>query len=160
MISLGVFNGYIPNKKKFPQYLSFRCGMTHLDYSLKELRNTFKIQKELLKTEMNHDEITADNSRDKVNVWLRYAKDDVLCTAFSYAPYCKSMVEITGFSIKDCLSSPGLDWKNFISLRDEEGEPIYTYNDKYMRYFVRQSIKGGLFCAFNQYYKSKICDDF
>ena len=28
-----------------------------------------------------------------------------------------------------------------------------------MRWFVRQNIKGGRVCAFNQYYKSKICDD-
>ena len=28
-----------------------------------------------------------------------------------------------------------------------------------MRWFVRQSIKGGLVCAFNQYYKAKNCDD-
>ena len=29
-----------------------------------------------------------------------------------------------------------------------------------MRWFVRQSIKGGRLCAFNQYYKYKICDVF
>ena len=28
-----------------------------------------------------------------------------------------------------------------------------------MRWFVRQSIKGGRVCSFNQYYKSKHCDD-
>ena len=28
-----------------------------------------------------------------------------------------------------------------------------------MRYLVRQSFKGGRVCAFNQNYKSKICDD-
>ena len=28
-----------------------------------------------------------------------------------------------------------------------------------MRWFVRQSIKGGRVGAFNQYYKSKHCDD-
>ena len=28
-----------------------------------------------------------------------------------------------------------------------------------MRCFVRQSIKGGRVCAFNQYYRSKICDE-
>ena len=61
--------------------------------------------------------------------------------------------------MKDCLSLPGLGWKYFNSLRTEEYEPIYTYNDKYMRWFVRQSIKGGRVCAFNQYYKSKHCDD-
>ena len=31
--------------------------MTHLNYSLKKLGKTFKLQNELLKTEMNHDEV-------------------------------------------------------------------------------------------------------
>ena len=90
---------------------------------------------------------------------MPYVKNDVLCTAFSYARYCKAMEDITRFSMKDCLSLPGLGWKYFNSLRTEEDEPIYTYNDKYMRWFLRQSIKGGRVCAFNQYYKSKHCDD-
>ena len=61
--------------------------------------------------------------------------------------------------MKDCFSLPGLGWKSFNLLRTEEVEPIYTYNGKHMRWFVRQSIKGGRVCAFNQYYKSKHCDD-
>ena len=69
------------------------------------------------------------------------------------------MEEITGFSIKDCLSFPGLGLKYFNSLRTEEDEPIYTYNDKYKRWFVRQAAYGGRVCAFNQYYKSKHSDD-
>ena len=69
------------------------------------------------------------------------------------------MEKITGFSMKDCLSLPGLGWKYFNSLRTEEDEPIYTYNDKYMRRFVRQSIKGGRVCAFIQYFKSPVYDD-
>ena len=28
-----------------------------------------------------------------------------------------------------------------------------------MRWFVRQSIKGGRFCSFSQYYRPKICDE-
>ena len=36
IISLKIFNGYIEkNRKQIPQYLIFRCGMTHLNYSLK-----------------------------------------------------------------------------------------------------------------------------
>ena len=36
IIELKVFNGYIEkNKKQIPQYLHFRCGMTHLNYFLK-----------------------------------------------------------------------------------------------------------------------------
>ena len=107
---------------------------------------------------MNHNEVCSDTSKDKKHEWLDYVKNDVLCTGFSYARYSKAMEEITGFSMKDCLSLPGLRWKYFNSLRTEE-EPIYTYNDKYMRWFVRQSIKGGPVCAFNQYYKSKHCND-
>ena len=69
------------------------------------------------------------------------------------------MEENTRFSMKDCLSAPGLVWKYFNSMRDENDETIYTYNDKYMRHFVGQSTKGGRICAFNHYYKSKICYD-
>ena len=156
IIELKIFIGLIyKNNKQIPQYLHFRCGMTHLNYSLKKLGKTFELPKELLKTEMNHDDINADNYKDKKDIWLPYVKNDVLCTAYSYARYTGAMKEITGFSMKDCLSLPGLGWKYFNSLRTEEDEPIYTYNDKYMRWFVRQCIKGGRVCAFNQYYKSK-----
>ena len=156
IIEMKVFNGLIcKNNKQIPQYLHFRCGMTHLNYSLKKLGKTFELPKELLKTEMDHDGIDENNWRDKKDEWLPYVKNDVLCTAYSYARYIKDMEERTGFSMKDCLSLPGLGWKYFNSLRTEEDEPIYTYNDKYMRWFVRQSIKGGQVCAFIQYYKSK-----
>ena len=33
ILELKVFNGYIQNNKtQIPQYLNFRCGMTHLNY--------------------------------------------------------------------------------------------------------------------------------
>ena len=160
IISLKIFNGYIDKiKKQIPQHLIFRCGMTHLNYSLKKLGKTFELPKELLKTEMDHDEINANNYKDKKDIWLPYVKNDVLCTAYSYARHIEAMEEITGFSMKDCLSLPGLGWNYFNSLIKEEDEPMYTYNDKYMRWFVRNSIKGGRVCAFNQYYKSKHSDD-
>ena len=146
-------------KKTNSSKSSFKCGMTHLNYSLKKLSKTFKLQKELSKTEMNDDEVDGDNYRDKRNEWLPYVKNDVLCTAFSYARYIKAMEEITEFSMKDCLSLPGLGLKYFSSLRTEEHEPIYTYNDKYTRWFVRQDAYLGRVCAFNQFYKSKSCDD-
>ena len=91
--------------------------MTHLIYSLKKMGKTSKLQKELLKTEMNHDEVDGNNYKDKKGEWLAHVKNVVLCTAFSYARYCKAMEEITGFSIKNCLSLPGLGWKYFNSLR-------------------------------------------
>ena len=126
---------------------------------LKKLGKTFKLQNELLKTEMNHDDVFGDNYKNKINKWLPYVKNDVLCTAFSYARYIKAMQEEPGFSMKDCLSLPGLGLKYFNSLRTEEDEPTYTYNDKYMRHFVRQAAYEGRVCAFNQNYESNIYDD-
>ena len=82
--------------------------MTHLNYSLKKFCMTSKLQKELVKTEMDHDEPYSDTWKDKKSEWLGYVKNDVLCTAFSYAGYTKAMEEITVFSTKDCLSLPGL----------------------------------------------------
>ena len=67
--------------------------------------------------------------------------------------------KITRFSMKNCLFIPGLGWKYFNSLRTEEDQPIYNYNDKYMTWFVRQSKKGGRVCAFSQNYESRYCDD-
>ena len=133
--------------------------MTRLNYSPKKLGKTFKLQKDLSEIEMNHEEVSSDTWMDKKSEWLVYVKNDVSCTVFSYARYCKAMEDITGLSVKHFLSLPGLGWKYFNSLRTEEDEPIYTYNETYMSSFVRQSIKGGRVCAFNPYYKSKICDD-
>ena len=77
----------------------------------KKLGRTFKLQKELLKTEMDQDEIDGDNYKHKKDEWLDYVKNDVLCTAFSYARYTKAMEEITGSGMKGCLSIPGLGLK-------------------------------------------------
>ena len=103
-----------------------------------------------MKTELNHDDVNDNKYKDKKDERLVYVKNDVLCTAFSYASYCKAMEEFTEFSMKACLSAPGLGWKYFKSMRDESDEPSYTYNDKYLGDFVRRSIKRSRVCAFNQ----------
>ena len=69
------------------------------------------------------------------------------------------MEELTGFGMKNCLTLPSLANKYFNSLRDENDEPIYTYNDEFMRHFVRKSIKGGRCSALNQHYKSNISQE-
>ena len=51
------------------------------------------------------------------------------------------MPEYAGFSMKDFLSAPGLGWKFFKSLITEEDEPIYAYNDNYMRHLVKRTKK-------------------
>ena len=59
--------------------------------------------------------------------------------------------------MKKSFPSPG--WKYLDSLRDGSDEPIHTYKDMSMRWFVRQIIKGGRCSAFNQCCKSTIVDE-
>ena len=75
---------------------------------------------------MDPDEIDAINYKDKQDEWLDYVKQDMLCTAFSYAQKSKALEEITGFGMKICLSLRGLAWKYFNSSRTEGDELIYT----------------------------------
>ena len=108
---------------------------------------------------MDLDEINKDAWEDKEHDWLLYLKNDVLSTAFSYARFARGMQELTGCCLRISITLPSLANKYFNRLRDESVEPIYTYNDDYMRYFVRQSIKGGRCAALNQYYESAISDE-
>ena len=61
--------------------------------------------------------------------------------------------------MKNSLTLPALANKYFNRSKDESDEPIYTYNNEFMRHFVRQSIKGGRCGSYNQYYKSNISDE-
>ena len=93
---------------------------------MKKFGRNFKLQKEILKTEMNHDEVDSKDYKDKKHERLDYVKqDDVFCTAFSYARKNNAMYEVTGFSTKDSSSAPGLGWKYFNSMRVAINEPIY-----------------------------------
>ena len=159
IVSLQIFNGYVDQNKKIPQYVHLRCGLLHIKDSLKNIGKSYKLQPCLLKQELEHDEIFEDNWEEKENQWLPYLNNDMLSTAFSYAKYSKRIEELTGFGMKNSLTLPSLANKYFNSLRDENDEPIYTYNDEFMRHFVRKSIKGGRCSALNQYYKSKISQE-
>ena len=83
----------------------------------------------------------------------------MLTTAFSYARYAKGFEELTGFGMKNSITLPSLEKIFFKSLRDENNEAIYNYNDEFMIHFVRQSIKGGRCLVLNQNYKSNISDE-
>ena len=86
-------------------------------------------------------------------------ENDVLSTAFTYARHIKGLEELTKFRMKSSITLPCLAKKYFNSLRDENDEPIYSYNDEYVRYVFRQSIKVGRCGIFNHYYKSSISDN-
>ena len=61
--------------------------------------------------------------------------------------------------MKNLTILPSLANKFFISFREESDEPICTYNDEKLRYFVRQSIKRGRCSSLNQHYNSTISNE-
>ena len=61
IVSLKLFNGYVDEKKKIPQYVRFRCGRVHISKSLKKIGEIYKLQPSLLKQEMEHNEVYQDN---------------------------------------------------------------------------------------------------
>ena len=163
IINMKIYNGMCdikPNIKGKPQYLIFNCSANHMKSSLRKLGETYKLQTEVLKQEIDHTEIYEDTWESQRDIWEPYLRMDILTLAIIYARYSLSMKEISGFGMKDCLSLPSLGWKYFNLTRDQPDliEPIYTYTDKYMRHFVRQSIKGGKVGAFNQIYESEVSD--
>ena len=105
-----------------------------------------------------NDDVYEDTWKDKENEWIFYLKN-VLTTAFGYARYTKGMEDLTGFGMKNSLTLQSLAIKFFNSSRDENDEPVYSYYDKYMRYFVQKSIKGGRCVAQNHYYESIVFDE-
>ena len=62
------------------------------------------------------------------------------------------MKKMIGFGIKDCLTECSLGWKCFGTYN--KVREFYTFNDKYVRNFIRESIKGGRVAAFNRCFES------
>ena len=52
IVSLKIFNGYVDQNKKIPQYVHFRCGRVHINKSLRKLGESYKLQENLLKKEL------------------------------------------------------------------------------------------------------------
>ena len=74
IVSLKIFNGYVDEKSKIPQYVHFRCGRVHINKSLKKIGESYKLQKNLFKKELEHDEIYEDTWEEKKtsgNIMLR-----------------------------------------------------------------------------------------
>ena len=46
--------------KKNPQYVHFRCGRVHINSRLRKIGVSYKLQRSLLKQEMEHHEIFED----------------------------------------------------------------------------------------------------
>ena len=158
MISLSFRCGVkIVNTSEVPQYVKFTCSKSHIKTSLEKIGREYGLQPELLKGEIEHSIINKNNFLELRHIWEPYLISDALCVAFIYARNSMEMQKMTGFGIKDCLTEASLGWKCFGTYnKDKE---FYTFNDKYVRDFIRKSIKGGRCGAFIRYFESNQCEE-
>ena len=157
-ISLSIRCGVkMVNTCEVPQYVKFTCSKSHIKGSLNKIGKEYGLQPELLKGEIEHSIINKNNFVELRHVWEPYLISDVLCVAFIYAKHSMEMQQMTGFGIKDCLTEASLGWKCFGTYnKDRE---FYTFNDKYVRSFIRKSIKGGRCGSFIRYFESNQCEE-
>ena len=158
LISLSFRCGFkIVNTCEVPQNVKFTCSKSHIKGSLEKIGKEYNLQPELLKGEMDHSLINKNNFVKLRHIWEPYLISDVLCLAFIYARHSMEMQKMTGFGIKDCLTEASLGWKCFGTYN--KNREFYTFNDKYVRDFIRKSIKGGRVGAFNRYFESNQCEE-
>ena len=145
------------NTVEVPQYVKFTCSKFHIKGSLEKIGKEYSLQPELLKGEIEHSIINKNNFAELRHICEPYLISDVLCLAFIYARHSMEMQKMSGFGIKDCLTEASLGWKCFGTYnKDRE---FYTFNNKYVRNFIRKSIKGGRVGAFNRYFESNQCEE-
>ena len=124
---------------------------------MEKIGREYGLQPELLKGEIERSVIIKSNFAELRHIWKPYLKLDVLCLAFIYARHSMKRQKMSGFGIKDCLTEASLGWKCFGTYN--KGREFYTFNDKYVRDFIRKSIHGGRVSSYNRYFESKQCEE-
>ena len=147
----------IVNTCEVPQYVKFTCSKSHIKGSLNKVGKEYGLQPELLKGEIEHSIINKNKFVEVRHIWEPYLISDVVCLAYIYARHSVEMQKMTGFGIKDCLTEASLGWKCFGTYNKDR--KFYTFNDKYVRDFIRKSIKGGRVAALNRYFESNQCEE-
>ena len=146
----------IVNTCEVPQNVKFTCSKSHIKGSLNKIGKEYELQAELPKGEIEHSIINKKNFVELRHIWEPYLISDVLCLPFIYARHSNEMQKMSGFGIKDCLTEASLGWKCIGKYN--KNKEFYTFNDKYVRSFIRKSIKGGRCGAFIRYFESNQFD--
>ena len=76
---------------------------------------------------MDHEGITRENFRYLIDIWLPYAKNDILSFATCITLYNRTMKELIGQTIVSSLTSSATTFKGFVSQTQEEEKNTFTH---------------------------------
>ena len=153
-LSFRVGTIYDNNNKEIPQYMKFVCSKVHISGSLRKIQKDYGIQPQLLKTEMEHSDITLSNYTEKERFWKPYLINDVLGLGMLVAKHANKIQKITGVSFKTSLTQSSLSWSTLGKYMEASGKTFYTPKNKYVRDFIRKTVHGGRVVALNRKFVS------
>ena len=139
--------------------MKFVCSKCHISGSLKSIQKEYNIQPDLMKSEINHDLINIDNSKDYENLWRAYLLDDVLGLSYVVAKHGNSIQKITGFSYKNSLTEAALGWSCLERYLKEVNKILYIPKNEFVRDFIKTTVHGGRVLACNKNFAPKSFTD-
>ncbi|ESO94751.1 hypothetical protein LOTGIDRAFT_160993 [Lottia gigantea] len=133
-------------------------------------------------TDINIAKYTEDNWESLRHKWEPYAKRDTLCLGACLIKYNKVMKEVVFQNISNNLTAPSLSFKGWYYLyhynkemveeewyestrmvpkhtEKENVEKVYSHTHPFIRYFIRQSIKGGRVSANRKSFETNKMDE-
>ena len=134
--------------------MKFVCSKVHISGSLRKIQKDYGIQPQLLKTEMEHSDITLSNYIEKEHFWKPYLINDVLGLGMLVARHANKIQKITGVSFKTSLTQSSLSWSTLSKYIEASGKSFYTPKNKYVRDFIRKTVHGGRVVALNRIFVS------
>ena len=99
-LSFRVGTFYDNNNKEIPLYMKFVCSKVHISGSLRKIQKVYGIQPQLLKTEMEHSDITLSNYIEKEHFWKPYLINDVLGLGMLVARHANKIQKKLVFHLK------------------------------------------------------------
>ncbi|ESO90352.1 hypothetical protein LOTGIDRAFT_164273 [Lottia gigantea] len=157
----------IKGNSNYLQNINLTCSYQHESSSLAAWGNSSNLPMNLRKIEdVNIAKYTKDNWESLRPEWEPYAKRDTLCLGACLIKYNQAMKKTVFQNVSNNLTSPSLSLKGWYYLyhydkemveeewyestrmvpkhtEKQNVEKVYSHTHPFIRYFIRQSIKGG-----------------
>ena len=139
----------IVNTVEVPQYVIFKCTESHINCSLEKIAEEYSLQTELPKGKCEHSVDDRINCVSLKHTSEPYLKLNLLCLAFIHVRFSMEKKAMSGFGIKNFFIQSSQGRKCFGTYI--RGREFYTFNNKYVRVFIRKSNNGGRVAVLNRY---------
>ena len=147
-------NFKIDSDGDIPPYMKFICSRVHIAGELRKIEKEYNVQPELLKSNMEHNQVNIHNYKDLEHIWKPYLKLDILGLASLIAKHGNDIQSITKVSFKNSLTESSLAWSTFGKYLGDK--TFYTPKNKYVRDFIHKTVHGGRVFALKRKYESDI----